>query len=480
MQPSLARSEIVARAALVALCCAILFAPLPVYAQSDTLSARPGGTLSIRPSGRVEDDVSSRTVPQQPTFTPGAAEGTLGIVATASGLQSGLQVGRRSYDVSGRVSLHLEASPGDLAGGEVRVKGFNVVYFDAPQSPLTGRRMPGDDKGVLGFALDLDEGPQQLKYEARRGVLSGELSGLVDLAQLAETSGYQDDENGDLEVVPRQRAALQVEIALDGPFSPNVSEWEVARHSGTMHFRVDAFRGEGARAYEIDSGEIALRFEYSILELFEVGQKLCVQPVRIVWIEEIALDDGSGFVWHYSGDGLPFGLPGMETEWAKADVVFEVREWKTLFSPQHAVTTAEERETLLPMVQDADCIEVYFVDAFSPQDLYGGGVTRGRGTASSTITTSDENADFGIDLTHLAHEVGHVINLTHPGDSATEDGSSGTLLCPSGFAFDNPAVNSQENADRVSNPLFEFTLKLWSPGPDCEDSFDCGACPDIP
>ncbi|MEE4376106.1 MAG: hypothetical protein V2J55_01145 [Candidatus Competibacteraceae bacterium] len=39
----------------------------------------------------------------------------------------------------------------------------------------------------------------------------------------------------------------------------------------------------------------------------------------------------------------------------------------------------------------------------------------GGGSASTKIISSDENADFGADLTHLADELGHVLTLKHPG-----------------------------------------------------------------
>ncbi len=123
---------------------------------------------------------------------------------------------------------------------------------------------------------------------------------------------------------------------------------------------------------------------------------------------------------------------------------------------------------------------MFFVHDFDPQDRWGGGATWGSGTASAKIISSDGNARGGVDVTHLAHELGHVLGLRHPGDAATanaQPASTGTLMCPSGYLNDNPQINSQENEDLVSNPLLVFTLKLRSPGPDCVDSADCGACP---
>jgi hypothetical protein len=104
------------------------------------------------------------------------------------------------------------------------------------------------------------------------------------------------------------------------------------------------------------------------------------------------------------------------------------------------------------------------------------GATYSSGLAGAKIISTDQNVD-GVDLTHLAHELGHALSLMHPGTGTAKDGSTGTLMCPSGFNNDNPKINSQENKDRVSNPMLTFALKLVTAGPDCTNSATCGACP---
>jgi hypothetical protein len=165
--------------------------------------------------------------------------------------------------------------------------------------------------------------------------------------------------------------------------------------------------------------------------------------------------------------------------------MFNIREWKEVWDGSYWVTTASssgsaEENALRAEVEDDDCIEIFFVNDFDPEDEHGGGATWGSGTATSQIISTDANARYGIDLTHLAHEVGHVLGLGHPGTAATATktpASTGTLMCPSGFKNDNPQINSEDNADAVQNPLLVFTIKMRSAGTDCDGSADCGACP---
>ena len=231
----------------------------------------------------------------------------------------------------------------------------------------------------------------------------------------------------------------------------------------------EASKKGGVRPFAISLRSQFVTSQLVFWPFIEVAKNLCIQPVRIMTFKFFP------FFFHLSGDGLPFGQPGANTQWNKADVTFSYRDWITLFKSQYSTLTASETGSLLSEVDVSDCIEVFFVDRFDPQTMFGGGATFGLGQASSKVISSDENADFGVDLTHLAHELGHVLDLCHPGDCPGV--SSGTLMCPSGFNNDNPKVNSQENKDNVSNPLLQFSLKFRTPGPDCQNSADCGACP---
>lgn len=401
-------------------------------------------------------------------------------------ISSVLATGYGKQEVSGRVSAFLRMAPEDVDRGRVKLGAFNVLYTDVPQALISGRKSEIYETGNLGFSIDALEEGQYLEYDPQKLTLTGIVSGSASISQFDEIYQPKDDGRGHDFDTLTQIAKLQVQIFLDKPLDANIGSEKPAQFGGKMDMDIDV---QARRDYDI-GGYRLINPDLQLIELeiawwiqLEVAKRLCLQPVRIGYFTS-----GGGwppiFTVHYSGDGLAFGLPGAQTEWGKADVVFTVREWKNVFNVNYSTLTSGEAAALRATVDDDDCVEIFFVDRFSPNAMWGGGATWGGGTASTKIISSDENADHGIDATHLAHEIGHAITLKHPGEGFPNasaphrvDGSTGTLMCPSGFMNDNPQVNSQWNKDSVQNPLFTFAIKVTGPNVDCQNDADCGACP---
>lgn len=397
------------------------------------------------------------------------------ILSTANGKQ----------EISGRVSAFLRMDPADFDRGRVKVGAFNVLYSDVAQELISGRKSDLYATGNLGFAISADKEGQYLEYNPQELTLTGIVSGSTSISQFEEIYQPNTKRGHDFDGLS-QAAKMQVKIVLDKPLDSNIGSEKTIAFRGAMEMDLDV---QAQRDYDIGSYRLInprpqlIEFEIAWWIQLEVAKRLCLQPVRIGYFTS------SGgwppiFSVHYSGDGLAFGLPGAQTEWGKADVVFTVREWKTVFNVAYSTLTSSEEAALRATVNDADCVEIFFVDQLSPNSMWGGGATWGGGTADTKIISSDQNADFGIDATHLAHEIGHAITLKHPGEGFPNasaphrvDGSTGTLMCPSGFMNDNPQVNSQWNKDSVQNPLFTFAIKVVGPNVDCQNDADCGACP---
>lgn len=395
-----------------------------------------------------------------------------------SEIAASLSTGNTKERITGRVSFNFVTNT-DESPREVRFQNFNVAFFGVPQRLIAGNAPLQEPLGLLGFAL-VSGKPQTLRYDAQRNEISGELQMYADASFLNAFADPARDGKNDQFDTPTLAATAMVRIVLDKPLG---EEREARSVPGSMELQLRT-RGMRFRRYDFPPFDVQLldraRLTVDIAPLlwFEIARKLCIQPVRLMRFTFSGFPPIFNF--QLTGEGLAFGEPGLRTEWRKADVLFEIREWKTLFNSSFFVTDDSETDDLRALVDDDDCIEVFFVRDFSPQDLFGGGVTFGSGTASAKVISSDANARGGIDFTHLAHEVGHVLGLRHPDAAPTasaQPGSTGTLICPSGFLRDNPRVNSQQNEDLVSNPLLVLAFKLRSAGPDCTNSADCGACP---
>jgi hypothetical protein len=391
-----------------------------------------------------------------------------------------LSSGKTQERITGRVSISMRSSPEGARSGYVEVSGFNILFTGVSQDLLGQKEESSNPLGMLGFALQSGK-KQRLRYDARSGRATGELRMYMDASWLSRYARPEGDGKDDAFLTPTVPVTVSVQMDLGKAALDKPAE-EFRRIPVSLNVQIAAketrFDKEKIVVPRLDFKFIKPAiFEWELAPIFwfEVAQRLCVQPVRILRI--------NWFPWlviQQSGIGLAFGEPGARTQWKKADVTFDIRDWKTTFAPSHWELSESEADALRDDIEDDDCIEVFFVNSLSPDDLWGGGATFGSGTASAQIISSDDNARHNIDFTHLGHELGHVLGLRHPNAAATASAvpaSTGTLMCPSGFMNDNPTVNSQENENLLQNPLLTFSLKVISPGPDCLDSADCGACP---
>jgi hypothetical protein len=391
-------------------------------------------------------------------------------------LAAELAVGDARERVTGRISLYIIASPKGMEQGYVTVRGFNILFTGVSQKLLAPAASAKEPLGMLGFAVTAGK-PQQLKYDPRTGRVAGDLRMFADASFLAAYARPAGDGKGDLFLTPKIPITATIDLTLEKPVSlQNIEPQQVPARLDVKlesgEFTYEKLKVPPLRLRLLE--RIPIRWEIYPIFWFEVAQRLCVQPVRILRFSWSSWPPH--FTVQISGAGLAFGEPGARTQWAKADVVFNIRDWKTIFSNDYWVVDSGDANGLRAMVEDDDCIEVFFPYDLDPSSMWGGGATWGLGTASAQIISSDGNARGGVDFTHLAHELGHVLGLPHPIASVV-GASTGTLMCPSGYLRDNPQINSQENKDSLSNPLLTFAIKRVGPGPDCLDSADCGSCP---
>lgn len=426
--------------------------------------------LTMISLGVIVSGLSVKTASQKQTDR----EGTI-MVGNAT-ISATLQ-GKTKSELKGRVSLHFEASPEDLKQGVVNVRQFNVVFPDAPQAAISGREPKSTSKtGPLGMSVPASDRQVQLRYDAQSQTISGEIPVQVHFPQIDEIyppEFVKDDRESDFAVSRTQKGRVKLELRLAEPpdkAAARSSQRQATKLTGRASAQVEVEPLGDIAGYRIDFRASAWTIDIGVVRWFESASRLCIQPVRI----RSSTSDASP-----TGAGLAFGMPGANTQWNKADIVFTVREWMVVTNSGWKIASEGAEETSIRgSVNVSDCIEVFFVENFTPESLHGGGATWSSGTASAKIISSDGNATFGVDLTHLAHELGHVLNMGHPGNpNGLYNASTNTLMCPSGWHNDNPKRQSTDNKLNASNPLLVWTLKVISAGPDCTSSGDCGGCP---
>lgn len=394
--------------------------------------------------------------------------------------------GKNNAFHKGRVSALFSPSAEGLEKGRIPVKQFNVILNGVkPQAP--SKKSNDNKSATLGFSISAN---QSLSYNAEKGVIEGNLKGFVNIPgyinpkqQPIDKGGQGEKGEGHVFVDPTQEAELKIVIKLQENLNQFVGIEKQVSFEGEMRSElVVAGEGKEKRYFKLLPAPIIVDLGWW---RFEAAKNLCVQPVRI---GKFNWSNSSGWPWvpsfsaDYTGTGLPFGKPGAVSQWKKADVTFTWKQWKTIWNNQYWDFSKSESADLRGSVNDANCVEVFFVNTFQPNVFWGGGATYGSGTANAQIISTDQNVPPGVDLTHLAHEIGHAVSLCHPGSASCESrpemspGNSGTLMCPSGFNNDNPAINSEGNKDNVSNPLLTYSLKLVSVGTDCANNASCGSC----
>ncbi len=183
-----------------------------------------------------------------------------------------------------------------------------------------------------------------------------------------------------------------------------------------------------------------------------------------------------------TGRSLDTLMEHAEAIWNKACVTFIVR--RPLYINNGDLKILDENNEdaeLRPARAGApDAVEVYFVE--SMPSLGGVPLTAGSGTESAHVIISDDTISMDPpSLNALAHELGHAMNLCHPGagvdgctvsdDVVLVEGSPGTVMEPSGVEADNPDLQSLDNCRNIASPLFVWRRLYCCLTTDCDS--DC-------
>jgi len=345
---------------------------------------------------------------------------------------------------------------------------------------LVGKGVPTGqgDSGVISISLAKPE--YQLSYQARTGEVGGELDVILHYELIDRLRGYRTQEcKGECDKFDPYTERMSGK--LSGKFEQPLE----AAEKGSV-----AFQGE--LTLEMSSRVLGvLRRVYLVFRvvidwsLFEPAEVLKIQPVFIGSGPSDPSATGTAFttLMNYSHD-----------MWNRCGTVRCIR--FAVNAPIYVNNNAyrvldnsAEATALRAEVSVADAVEVFVVERMSTSLAcsWGGGATFSSGTASAKIVSCDQQMAVpcpcpssctsycpcgsclcgAINPYHLAHELGHALDLYHPSGSAASTANS--IMEPSGFCCDNPNAQSAKNCRNADNPLMFWGFAICTRSPDIMD-----------
>jgi len=178
---------------------------------------------------------------------------------------------------------------------------------------------------------------------------------------------------------------------------------------------------------------------------FYIKKSIDIQPVFVRYTPAEGCFGGSTTAT--SGGSLPTLKDKSIEMWNRCCVGLNFLSPVYINNENYRILSSTEEAALMAAYDNPNAIEVYFVEIGDPVGIHGGGACYSSGTANAKVITYDAN--LPINLYNLAHELGHVFGLMHPPGNAT----AGSLMEPSGFCADNPALMSKLNCDNAANSL---------------------------
>lgn len=157
-----------------------------------------------------------------------------------------------------------------------------------------------------------------------------------------------------------------------------------------------------------------------------------------------------------TGADLYPGVRNANELWGRCCIEFVTRCPIYVDEQDWRVATQSEAIDFKDSTNVSSAIEVFVAEELDPVDMWGGGATWASGTATAKVVSTDNQ--LPLNQNHIAHEMGHVLGLGHPGNTTDGlvDGCDGSLMEPSGFFADNPGFQCEGNCNNVSNPLLRF------------------------
>ena len=365
-------------------------------------------------------------------------------------------------------------------------KGLLIYLFNFN---LISRGVPTQkgDTGLLSLRL-LEALEKPMTYDPRSGRASGEFQMVLHYELIDRAKGFRSVETkGETDLFASFTEEMKGKMIARFPEGLKVAE------TGSIHVSLDL-------TLELSSPVLGsvrkislvtrISVDWSVVVLLKRAQFLKIQPV---FIGTGPTDPGrTGAAWATL-------MARAHELWNRCGSVrcvkFVVNNPIYLNKPAYKVLDSEaEARNLLAEVNVDDAVEVFVVDRMTFVCSCGGGICYSPGTAAAKIVTCDQQLNVPapcpcpgfcpatcppcppcqtgrVNLYHLAHELGHALNLAHPpgpfgGLAASTTGSN---MEPSGFCCDNPNKQSAKNCRNASSPLLYWGWAVCRGSPDIMD-----------
>jgi len=381
-------------------------------------------------------------------------EGVKGTVTTDKGPQNVVFQGQIAFQVS----------PNQKGGVSLNLTRLNLVTSGA--TAIIG------DCGVIGLALA--EAEYVAKYEAAKGQLAAGFRSTLHYSLIDKIKGYIRDPSQDCAVFYSYREEMVGNLTGRLPESLQVAEKGSVPFDGKVTLKLD-------KPVLGVLSEIAIDFriamEWYFVRELEPAEILKVQPVFIGTGPSDPTATGTAFetlvrraaeIWNRCGTVHCIKIV------VNSPIYLDHDAYRVLSGETEAIA-------LMDAIDDVtDALEVFVAERWDPY-YDGGGATWGSGTAATKIVTCDQQLDVpcptpcstcgDINYYHLAHEIGHALDLLHPGltRAGRAQSSVDSIMEPSGFCADNPDVQSARNCRNANNPLLYWGRGLCTGSPDTMD-----------
>ncbi|NVN90234.1 MAG: hypothetical protein HXX11_06480 [Desulfuromonadales bacterium] len=390
-----------------------------------------------------------KTVVAKQMYLRGSLEKVQGVLVTREG--------KHEIPFSGTIGFKATLSP----------RGTYTLALDRLNLVAKGVKTAKGNSGVIGLSL---AAPQfETRHNLRTGAISSNFMSTLHYELIDKVKGYRNVEKVKGEMDAFIPFTETMKGAFKGNFPQNMKLDEKAKITISGDMQMD-LSSSVLGLFD----KLTIKFGKIVVELAKISvETLKIQPVFI----------GTGPADpHATGKAFDTLRARSNELWGKCGSVrclkFVYNEPVYINNNAYKVLdSSTEADNLRAEVDVTDAIEIFVAEKMSTSltCAWGGGATFSSGTASSKIVTSDEQLNVpcpcpascatycplgpcscgALNNYHLAHELGHVINLDHPSGAYGMAPSTATsVMEPSGFCNDNPDIQSAKNCRNASNPLF--------------------------